>query len=101
MSSLLAQPTIVPLTEELNSELLWFDGTIGSALCEESFRLVEDTATTFDGPLAFPTGQLLPSFGDDHLGPPPAQSEDGERIHFAEFTANMCNVPPSVRPEDL
>ena len=78
------------LTEVLISELFSIDGIVSSAFQEETF-----------GPPAFPTHHLLPSFEDDHLGPPPTQSGDGERVNFLDFAANICDLSFGARPEDM
>jgi hypothetical protein len=74
----------------------WIDGTIDSAFNEDIFRLFEGVATTLDGPPI-----LLPSFEDDHLGPPPAQSGDGEHIDMTDFTANVSKLSLNAGSDDL
>ena len=87
-------------TEELNSELFWFDSDVNSPFHEQPFRLFEVAATTFDGPPTVPT-DLLASFEDEQFDPPPAQSGDWEQAEFANFAAGVANIPFSVRYEDL
>ena len=94
MSSLFAQSTIVPLTEELNSELFWFGGTIGAGLCEETFRSFGDAAMTFDGLPAFSAGRL-PSFKDDYLSPPPPQSTNRTRQRTPSCSHPIQSRSPS------
>ena len=88
------------MAEELNSELLWKDSDISSPFHQESFRLSEVAATTFDGPSAIPA-DLLQSFEHDQFGPPPAQSGHWEQAEFADFTVGVANIPFGVRYEDL
>ena len=104
MSSLSRHPTSYPqseLTEELNSEPFWIDSFINSALHEDAPHLFEGITTTLDCPPTFPTDHLLPSFEDDHLGPPPATSGDAEPVNLMDFVVNGYNVPFSIQPEDL
>ena len=76
------------LTEVLISEPFSINGIVSSAFQEETF-----------GPPAFPTDHLLPSFEDDHLGPPPTQSGDGERVNFFDFAANICDSSFGARQD--
>jgi hypothetical protein len=104
MSPLCGQSTIFlqsELTEEINSELFWIDGIVGSAFNEDALRLFEGVTTALDSPPAFPNVQLLPSFEDDHLGPPPAQSGDGDHIDMAGFTANVSSLSLGAGSDDL
>ena len=93
--------TISPLTEELNSDLFWFGGVVDFAFYEDTFSLVEGTATTLDGPPSPPTYHLRPSFEDYHFGLPPAQSGVGERADSVDLATNIFNAPLNARPEDL
>jgi len=89
------------LTEELNSESFWIDRTIDSAFHEETFRLLEGAATPLEGLPTLPTNHLLPSFDDDHLGPPSASPPDAERVNFVDFTSDVCPMPFGFQPGDL
>jgi hypothetical protein len=104
MSPLCGQSTIFlqsELTEEFNSELFWIDGIVGSAFNEDALRSFEGVTTTLDSPPALPNVHLLPSFEDDYLGSPPAQSGDGEHIDMAGFTANVSNLSLHAGSDDL
>ena len=103
MSPLRRQSTIFlqsKLTEELNSEHFWIDGTVVSALCNDAFQLfegavapVEDSPSTTDHPLL--------SFDDDHLDPPSVSSGDDEYVGFMNFTPDPHPIPFGNQPDDL
>ena len=104
MSSLSRQPTIFlqsELTEDLISEPFWIDSVINSALHQDTSHLFEGVTATLDCSPAFPTDHLLPSFEDDHLGPPPATSDGAEPVRSMDFPVSGYNVPFSVQPGDL
>jgi hypothetical protein len=104
MSPLSRQSTIFlqsKLTEEPNSDPFWIDSIVSSSLHGETFSWSEGITTTLDCPPASPTDHLLPSFEDDHLGPPPATSDVVEHVSLLDFTANGYNVPFNIQPEDL
>ena len=103
MSPLRRQSTIFlqsELAEELNSGSSWLDGVVCSAFHEVTSPLLEDAATPFEGSPAPPTAYLLPSFDDDHLGPP-AASEDVEHVGFGAFPLDACATPFGTQPDDL
>ena len=100
MPPLSRHPTISlqsELTVEFNSEPFWIDGFTSSALHKDALHMFEDVTTTFDCPPAFPAEHLLPSFEDDHLGPPPATSEP---VNSMDFTIDGYNVSFSIQPGD-
>ena len=104
MSPLRRQSTIFlqsKLTEELNSESPWIDGVVYSAFQEDPFRTLEGAAAPLEAPPALPTDHPLLSFDDDHFGPPSATSGDAERVGFADFTPDACNMVYSNQPDDL
>ena len=103
MSPLCRQSTLFfqsKLTEEPNSELFLTDSAISSVLHEEIPRLFEGAAMPLESSLTVSTGYLLPSFDDEHLGPPSAPSEDADRANFLNFTYDACTMPFTAQPDD-
>ena len=104
MSPLRRQSTIFlqsRLTEEHNSGPFWVDGAITSAFRDDTFGLLESAAIPFEDSPALPTEYLLPSFDDDHLGPPSASSGDYERVDSVGFTLDACTMPFGNQSDDL
>ena len=44
---------------------------------------------------------LLPSFYDDHLGPPSNVFEDPKRVNFTEFDPDAYDAPFGIQPGEL
>ena len=88
-------------TKDLNSEAFWIDGVISSAFHEETLGFFGGVTASLDGSPAFPTDYPLPSFDDDHFGPPSAAAGDVERVSFADFTLNTYAIPFDNQPVDL
>jgi len=104
MSPLRRQSTVFlqsNLTKDPNSEAFWIDGVISSALHEETLGFFGGVTTSLDGSSPLPTDHPLPSFDDDHFGPPSAAAGDVERVSFADFTLNTYAIPFGNQPVDL
>lgn len=99
MSSSCSQYITFPSTDA-NSEFFWTDGPFSSAFSEETFPFFQ-AGPTIDNSQSFPTNQLLPSFEEDHLRPPLAQSGDGERVGTSDFGLNLFTMSHNILPGDL
>ena len=75
MSSLSRQSTISPPPSwmgEPNSDPLWSDGVMNSALDEEARHLLEEFTTLLESSTPLSAGYPLPSLDGDNTSPPPA-----------------------------
>ena len=54
-----------------------------------------------DAPPALPTDPSLPSFQDDHLGPPSTTFEGFDRVNFVNFDLDAYSTSFGVQPDDL
>lgn len=84
MSSLYSTFSQCGWTDEFNS---WIEESFSPASQQDSLGLFEFPPTTFDA-------SPQPSLGDNSLGPPPAESGDGERVECVDPVLSALNYPP-------
>ena len=89
------------LSEELNSESPWTDEVIPHAFHDDAFHTFDSSSTTLGTFQIFPTDYPLPSFEDDHLGPPSTSSGGSERVDFTDPALNTWATPYGAQYNDL